>query len=526
MAEVLNRTGEDAERVSSPQERARQMASDYAKTKEKRTLLEGAGSTVIPGFRYVGLIRGEYSDEQIVALEAEVSRREARSAMLPPKPKPAPFETPRPTTTESHEKGKKKEVSRNGVKKVIAIGLAGAAVAGLAGGVGYQLGHNNDGKGLPLSYELHQNQNEDSEAMEQAESIDVSDQYAGHFANDEGNGYNENKSSRYAFGESLEDADYEEIMQELEHMALHEPSLFAAQYFDLDDNAKLQFELEDGTVIDTSTMTMQQLTELMATNDEAHEIMARHYLSLVSQGYEFTTLNDRYANVYGKSSATRGEQFTSSNIVAVHCFTDEHGSRAITFKYEIPGKDGEYATTTLRLGCGLQVVRPEKEAERIITTTDEVKPDDPEPEEDEPGGGDDEQGKKPLTEEQVFENEDSPQTTEWDPSTTGPGSVSEKPTSSSSTENMGGKGNTGAKPESSSSQKPATQQQQKASQETGSQKNPTTTQSENKKAETQSQATTKQETHQESVRQQSDTVVQDHTDSSGNVDLDALLDMD
>ena len=85
--------------------------------------------------------------------------------------------------------------------------------------------------------------NDDAELLEQAEDIDVGDQYAGHFSNDDGTGYNERKSGRYSFGESLEGAEYEKIMAELEHMAYHEPSLFAAQYFDLDDNAKLIWSL-------------------------------------------------------------------------------------------------------------------------------------------------------------------------------------------------------------------------------------------------------------------------------------------
>ena len=532
MAEVLNRSGEDAER-RSPQERGRELANTYAKSKEKRTLLEGAGSATIPGFKYVDLMRGLYSEDQVSALEAEIARREARATMEPPRPatRPAPFsEAARPASTETGESGSEKRMSKNGVKKAIALGVIGATAAGAVGGVvGGYLAH--DGaKDLPLSYELHGTlENEDAEAMEQAESIDVSDQYAGHFANDEGTGYNERKSSPYSYGESLEGAEHDEVMKELEHIVFHEPTLFAPLYFDLDDSAKLQFTLEDGTVVDTKTMSPSQLADLMK-NEEAHRIMGQHYLLTIGQEYSDTLLNGPHANVYGEKVGD-GQIFSSENVRAVHCVTNENNSQAITFRYEIPGKSGQYATTTLRLGCGLQVVRPEKEAEKIITSTPEIDPDKPvtpTPDKpDEPGGGDEEQkGKTPFTEEQVFENEDSPETTNWDHDTTGPGSVGEKPTTSSSTENMNGGGNTGAKPESSSSQKPATQEQRSASQETSSQKAPETTQQEQKKAETQQQATQKQETHQESVRQQSDKVVEEHTDSNGNVDLDALLDMD
>ena len=541
MAEVLNRSGEDAER-RSPEERGKALANTYAKSKEKRTLLESAGSATIPGFRYVDLMRGLYGEDQVSALEAEIARREARATMEPPRPatKPAPFsEAVRPTSTETGESSNEKKMSKKGVKKAIALGLIGATAAGAAGGavVGGYLAHGG-ADGLPLSYELHGSlENEDAEAMEQAESIDVSDQYAGHFANDEGTGYNERKSSRYSYGESLEGAEHDEVMKELEHIVFHEPTLFAPLYFDLDDSAKLQFTLEDGTTIDTSTMSPAQLADLMK-NEEAHRIMAQHYLLTIGQEYEDTLLNGPHANVYGEKYGD-GQIFSSENVRAVHCVTNENNSPAITFRYEIPGKSGQYATTTLRLGCGLQVVRPEKEAERIITSTPEIDPDKPDTPDkpdkpDEPGGGDEEeQGKTPFTEEQVFENEDSPETTNWDHDTSGPGSVGEKPTTSSSTEDMNGGGNTGAKPESSSSQKPATQEQQSASQETSSQRSEAASQQaqkqaeqEKKQAEVQQQTTQKQETHQESVRQQSDNVVEEHTDSNGNVDLDALLDMD
>ncbi|MCR5572303.1 MAG: hypothetical protein K6F57_00825 [Candidatus Saccharibacteria bacterium] len=525
MAETLSR-GESL----SPAQRSSMILEKYTSggDSDKIALLDAAGRATITGFKRSGLMYGLYNAEQLTALESELARRE-----MQPRPSERKNSEPQPAAPKNSGESKKGSgdiaISKSAVRKVITIGLVTTLAAGVGAVIGYGVGHR-DNKGAeeePTGVVADdQEKNDDAELLEQAEDIDVSDQYAGHFANDEGTGYNERKSGRYSFGESLEGAEYEKIMAELEHMAYHEPSLFAAQYFDLDDNAKLMLELEDGTKIDTSKMTMQELDTLMDTNESAHRALASHYLQLVRQHHGMTVLNGQYVNVFGRSTAASGQQFKSTNIEPVNCTTDENGSQAIQFRYEIPGKSGQYAVTTLRLGCGLQVVREKGDpaADKITSTTPDV-PDNPPV--DEPGGGDPESEtseKKPFSQDEVFREDDAAH--EWDNDTTGPGSVGEKPSSSSTTQDMGGGGNTDQKPQSSSESKPATQQQQSASQETSSQKSPEVTKTESEAASRQEAANNNNAQTNKNVENQSDNAVQEHTDSNGNVDLDALLDMD
>ena len=294
--------------------------------------MEDAGKAAIgPDFSLSDLVIYErYTADQLVELQNELARREMR----PPEQRNTPPASPEqrntpPASPENRNSGESREKNKSKAAIMGAAALGIAAATTMAGFAGFALGQRANKEQPAANFENvdEQNANENSsEEMEQAESIDVSDQYAGHFANDNGDGYNEAKSSRYAFGESLENADYETVMKEEEHIAYHEPSLFAAQYYDLDDSAKLVLKLDDGTEINTAKMSMGELDALMDTSESAHRQMASHYLQLIGgegSGHEMTTLNGKYVNVYGRLNEGSDGQFVSRNIEPVHCFKNE-----------------------------------------------------------------------------------------------------------------------------------------------------------------------------------------------------------
>ena len=550
MAEVPRRTGE--REPQSAKELLRKIAEKYGGP-DKRDLLEDAGKAAIgPGFSFSDLaIYERYTADQLAALQNELVRRETR----PPEQRNTPPASPEqrntpPASPENRNSGESREKNKTKAAIMGAAALSIAAVATAAGFAGYTFGQRANKEQPAANFENvnEQDANENgSEEMEQAESIDVSDQYAGHFANDNGDGYNEAKSSRYAFGESLENADYETIMKEEEHIAYHEPSLFAAQYYDLDDSAKLVLKLDDGTEINTAGMSMGELDALMDTSESAHRQMASHYLQLIGgegSGHEMTTLNGKYVNVYGRLNEGSDGQFVSRNIESVHCFKNENGSQAIKFRYKIPGEDGKYAETTLRLGCGLQVVRLENDpvADKIITTTEEVSEnpttetvtENPETTTKTPPETSSETPPETLSEKTLFTEEemydDDHAAEEWDNKNTGSGSVGEKPSTASSTEDMGGGGNTGSEPETSSPKsEPVYQEQREAVQSSSSQKSEEVVQQQESEARAQVQ-----ENHEDASinaaidSQPSGSEVKDSfdTNNDGNVDeaeLKALL---
>ncbi len=554
MTEVPRRTGEGAE-SQNPDEVLQNLFEQYKG--DKFATLDNAAREIVTrhgrSYKRMEFVGGKYNDllPEIQQKLNEVSmlppRQPERGGPTPPRQPERGSSTPPPTEARGRGEsgGDNRGASSNTAKKIAVVaGLTASALA--VGGIGYAIGHNNSAKaeegGRPSANIENDNVTDDSEAveaMEEAESIDVSDQYAGHFANDDGNGYNERKSGRYSFGESLENADYETIMKEEEHIAYHEPSLFAAQYYDLDDDAKLVLRYEDGTEVDTANMTMNELDALMDSNESAHRQMASHYLGIIRQGqHEMTTLNGTYINVFGRANAENGAQFTSRNIEPVHCSTNENGSQAIEFKYTIPGTD-RIAKTTWRLGCGLQVVRAKDDpgAERIITTTSEI-PENPavvveekKPDEN-PEITPDSQGeevnkeKTALTEEQVFGGGAG---NEYETDTTGPGSIGEAPSTSSTTENMGGDGNTSIRAERPEEAEPVTAEQRQAERPADNIQSeaPEVAEARDEGDRVQEQIDQNTATYNEAVEAQPSggETIAEHTDDAGNVNLDELLDM-
>ena len=347
-----------------------------------------AAKAAMPEFKISDLNSGKYSHEQMDLIEAQATHAREEKARRPSTPEvtptPAPERRPRTPVTPEVVPDRSSRSGQLG-KTALSAGMAVAVGAGvLAGALGVA---NNVDKadadttdGSPKQEETQAD--ELAEAHEAGESFDISDDYRGRYADETGNYTNPNKIGRngqeapYNFGEAYEYTTEDAFRQEIQEIAKHEPAMFAAWYYDLDDSVK---------VPGTENMSMAELQDVMREDDDMHRKMVEQFIS-ITDGASFAedTITGEYTNVFARTTGGNGEQITSDNTESVHCTTHEDGSKVVVMTYKI-GKD-KTATITFREGCGLQNVRlvGTPESEKIITTTPEI----PTPEPDEPSGGD------------------------------------------------------------------------------------------------------------------------------------------
>lgn len=384
MAETLRSGGEGRE---APEKTPKELARDISSSHERK-IVRAAGETAIPGFEYAKFARGEYSREEMDAMATEISRREAELSMSPDAVAPAPAPEPEPVSRSeaTTNRSEKKDNKDNSILKTVGIAALGAAVAGASFAGTTAVINNINGEataptdqGKVEATQVQENEAKKAEVETSQERV-VGDNYAKYFANEDGDDYNDNKSSRNAFGPEVRNL--EEAEQTIDHVAYHEPALFASWYYDLDDSVKLT-EAECG--YDTVHMNMTELRNLMVDHPEVHQQMADMFTSLRQQenggSMRQDTITGRVVNVYGETDFTtpEGHVVNSRDTVAVHCETTENGSDVVVITYVVNQKTGQTATLTLRMGCGLQNVRlmSDPGAQRIIDTTDPIP--DPEP---------------------------------------------------------------------------------------------------------------------------------------------------
>ena len=369
-----------------------------------------AAKTAMPDFKIANLNSGKYSHEQMDQIEAQadVARKTKMRRPSAPEARPsgatsAPVAenrsetpaTPEATKTDSSEK------SRRFGKAATAVGglaLAGVVGAGIFAGVNNasnnakNVGEANAATASGDSQEQENSQvSEAAEAHEAGEVLDITDNYRGRYADDTGNYTNPNKIGRngqeapYNFGEAYEFTTEEAFRQEIQEIAKHEPAMFAAWYYDLDDSVK---------VPGTEKMSMAELQNLMNENDDMHRRMVEQFISISdSAKFNEDTITGDYTNVFARTTGGDGIQITSVNTEPVHCATHENGSKVVVMSYSA-SKD-KTASIIFREACGLQNVRMvgTPESERIITSTPEI----PTPEPDKPSGDHETPPKTPET---------------------------------------------------------------------------------------------------------------------------------
>ena len=356
-----------------------------------------AAKAAIPDLKVLDLNDGKYSHEQMDAVEAQITRAREEKARRPSAPEARPGGAA-PASTSAPERRPRTPVtpevvpdrsSRSGQlgKTALSAGLAVAVGAGImAGAIGAANGVDKAGAETPEDPQKQEETQTDemAEAQEDGESFDISDNYRGRFADETGNYTNPNKIGRngqeapYNFGEAYEYTTPEAAKKEIQEIAMHEPAMFSAWYFDLDDSVK---------VPGTENMSMAELQQTMNEDEDMHRKMVEAFIAVTEQAtFRENTVTGDYANVFARTTGGNGEQITSDNTEAVHCVTHEDGSKVIEMEYQV-GKD-KTAIMTFREGCGLQNIRlvGTPESEKIISTSPEIP--NPEPQPDEPGGGD------------------------------------------------------------------------------------------------------------------------------------------
>ena len=379
---------ESAGETRTPKERSREIYNNRGDMSHSAFVELAEG--VISDFKFSKFAKGEYSHDQMAQLEEKLREaREQSTGATSPEPAPAPAPAPRPTprtpetsgnsgTAENAgmERGSNNTSNGNMGRAVAATAAALASVAAITGVVGAGLNGAFDGGKAP---EATQQEEADAaaaaEAQEDGESFDISDNYRGRFADETGNYTNPNKDKPWNFGESYEYTTPEAFREEVQEVAKHEPAMFSSWYYDLDDSVK---------VSGTENMSIAELQQAMMEDEDLHRQMVETFI-VVTDGAEFNedTVTGEYTNVYAQTTGGNGEQITSENTHAVHCVTNENGSKVVVMTYKT--KDGRTVTLTFREACGLQNIRKTgtPESDKIITSTPEIEtpepgsPDDP-----------------------------------------------------------------------------------------------------------------------------------------------------
>ena len=341
---------------------------------------------VISDFKFSKFAKGGYSHDQMAQLEEKL--REAReqptgAANPEPAPAPAPAPAPRPAprapetpsnsgTAENAgmERGSNNTSNGNMGRAVAATAAILAGTAAVSAVVGAGLGGAfNGGKAPEATQQEEADAAAATEAQEDGESFDISDNYRGRFADETGNYANPNKDKPWNFGESYEYTTPEAFREEVQEVAKHEPAMFASWYYDLDDSVKIP---------GTENMSMAELQQAMMEDEDLHKQMVETFIA-VTEDAEFNedTVTGEYTNVYAQTTGGNGEQITSENTHAVHCVTNENGSKVVVMTYKT--KDGRTVTLTFREACGLQNIRKTgtPESDKIITSTPEIETSEP-----------------------------------------------------------------------------------------------------------------------------------------------------
>ncbi len=374
--------------------------------------------------------KGEYSNEEMDRIEEKVN--EARAGLntnegAPSAPIQTPEESRTPVTPEvvPSRSSRKGELGKTALAVTAAAAVGAGVMFGALGGGANGIDAKKSDKSQEQKQEQEQEQEQEqtgeqadeqadeiAEAQEAGESFDISDNYRGRYADDTGNNTNPKKIGRngqeapYNFGEAFPFTTEEAARKEVQEIAMHEPVMFSAWYYDLNDSLK---------VPGTEGKSMAELKDLMDEDSNKHREMVEAFLSVSDDAsYREGTITGDYTNVFARTTGGNGEQITSKNTEAVHCTTHEDGSKVIIMEYKLP--NGKTDTLIFREACGLQNVRPTgtPESEKIIKNNPEI----PTPEPDKPGGGDE---PTPDPEPKVDPKEPSREKTPFNPKELFPG---------------------------------------------------------------------------------------------------------
>ena len=335
----------------------------------RQTYEKRGGTTMDAAERAKKIERREEIRRQLAELKAEKARRataagtttagtttEAPKTEAPktePEPKtepgPKPNETEKqeektPTVAETTKKAKKNSALKTVLVSATAIALAGVLGFGLAGGF------KKDAPAPEQPTAIVQ-QVEATEAAEEHESIADLATYRGHFANEEGTGYNTEKHGDVNFGEELiSGASEDEMKDELTDRMIQTGQLAATYYYMQEKTTDPSFGV-DGAKFDNP----DDLTEAMEDDAELHQKVYDYIKTIIGHGeLSEDTVTGRFHNFYMESKFETGDVDTS-NIEVVGCETTEDGTKVYKLEVTWSDKEGEHTDTyTFKERCGGQ----------------------------------------------------------------------------------------------------------------------------------------------------------------------------